>query len=714
MGSTVLLSHNIPSGELLPPPPRVCFGRDELIKRIIGLVETLAPIALIGPGGIGKTSIALTVLHHNCIKEWFGGNCWFIRCDQFPASHAHFLSQLSKVIGAGVKNPKDLTPLRPFLSSRKMILCLDNVESILDPSGKNSPEIYAAVEELSQFGNICLCITSRISTIPPDFKCLDIPTLSMDAACHAFYHIYGSDKQSDLVSSILEKLDFHPLSITLLATVACHNKWDTNRLAREWDRQQTGMLHIQNNKSLAATIELSLASLMFQELGPNAHDLLGVIAFFPQGIDENNLSWLFPTISNRSSIFDKFCILSLTYQSNGFITMLAPLRDYLCPKDPKLSPLLCITKECYFSRLSVDLGPDEPGFEKAQWIVSEDVNVEHLLNVFTSIDANSIDVWAACCSFMRHLYWHKSRLVILGPKFERLPDNHHSKPLCLLMLSWLFESVGNYVEYKRLLIDALKLWREWGDDSQVTQTLRQLAEANLLLGLYKEGIPYAKEALEICEQSNAMLGQADSLYTLAQLLHGDNQLDAAEGVTLQTITLLQAKGKQFRVCKCHRLLGEIYHSKGETEKAISHFQTALRIASSSNWPNQLSRNHYSLAVVFSSKHRLNDAHAHVEHAKSHATNNPRLLGRAMHLQAQFWYGQLRLEEAKSEASGAIDVYENIGAMKDAEDCRALVRDIEREMKKPVTTGESNFSGKFLVTALLPTYVDSQSLARGTE
>jgi hypothetical protein len=186
-----------------------------------------------------------------------------------------------------------------------------------------------------------------------------------------------------------------------------------------------GVLQTQHNKSLAATIELSLASPLFQELGPDARALLGIIAFFPQGIDENNLEWLFPTIQNRTDAFDKFCVLSLTYRSSGFVTMLAPLRDYLSPKDPKTSPLLCTTKERYFTRMSVEIDPNKPNFEETRWITSEDVNVEHLLDVFTTIDTNSEGVWDACADFMMHLYWHKKRLTILKPKIEGLSDDHH-------------------------------------------------------------------------------------------------------------------------------------------------------------------------------------------------------------------------------------------------------------------------------------------------
>jgi len=685
MWSAALRSHSVPPGELPPPPPKACFGRDELIERIVSLTENRTPIALIGPGGIGKTSVALDVLHHGRIKKRFGDHRRFIRCDKFPASHASFLRRLSKVVGASVENPEDLIPLRPSLSSNEMFLVLDNAESILDPQGADAHEIFAVVEELSQFSGIHLCITSRVTTVPPDCKCLDVPTLSMDAAHSAFYRIYENDDRPDLINKILGQLDFHPLSVTLLATVAHQNKWDNNRLAREWEQRQTGVLQTEHNKSLAATIELSLASPMFQELGPDTRALLGVVAFFPQGIDENNVDWLFPTISNRTNVFDKFCILSLTYRSNGFVTMLAPLRDYLTPKDPKSSPLLCTTKERYFTRLSVVLDPDKPGFTEARWIMTEDVNVEHLLDVFTSTDANSDDFWGACANFIEHLSWHKPRLTVLGPRIEGLADDHPCKSQCLYYLAQLFERAGNDVERKRLLTHTLKLEREWGNDRRVARTLRELFDANRLVGLYEEGIQEVKEALEISERLGGIVEQARSLQYLARLLYEDEQLDAAEEAASGATDLLLEKGEQYLVCGSHRVLGRIYCSKGEREKAIHHFEAALEIASPFDWHDELFWAHYELAELLFAGDEFGDAHAHVERAKSHAVDNAYSLGRAMELQANFWYKQRRFEEAKSEALRAADVYEKVGAAGDVEDCRMLLQDIQKELNSPDTS-----------------------------
>ena len=499
-----------------------------MTENIVGFVQRLAPVALIGTGGIGKTSTVLTVLHHDRIKQRFGDNRRFIRCDKFTPSLPHFLRQLSQAVGASIKNPESLTPLRPFLSSKDMLLILDNAESILDPHVTNAEEIYEVVEELSRLSNVCVCITSRISTFPPNFEWVDIPTLSKDAACDTFYRIYKHGRRSDQIDNILERLDFHALSITLLATVAHHSRWDTSRLAKEWDARRTDVLQTGRNKSLAAAIELSLSSPTFQELGSDARDFLKVIAFFPQGIDENNIDRLFPTILRRKDMVDKFCILSLTYRDGDFVMMLAPVRDHLSPKNPMSIPLLCSTRDRYFTRLVVYVEPGKPGFKEAKWIESEDTNVEHLLDVFTTIDAASRSIWDACAHFMNHLLWHKPRLVTLGPKIEALADDHPSKPGSLYHLSRLFETIRNDVERKRLLTLVMELSRERGDNHQLAQALIRLSQVHSNMGFYEEGIRAGKEAVEIFEGLGDAVNQAWALIKLGWVFYHGGQLDSAE------------------------------------------------------------------------------------------------------------------------------------------------------------------------------------------
>ena len=643
----------------------------------MGFAKNLEPVALIGAGGIGKTSIALSVLHHNLLEDQFGASRRFIRCDQFPPSRSQFLARLSKAIGAGVDNPEDLTLLRPFLSSQKLLIVLDNAESILDPQGPDAQEIYAVVDELCRFKTVFVCITSRITTIPQPCKRLMVPTLSAEAACNTFYNIYNDGGRSDIIDDLLQRLDYHALSITLLATTASDNMWDYDELVKEWDTHRAQVLRTDHNHSLAATIELSLTSPTFQKLGANARDLLGVVAFFPQGIDKKNLDWLFPAISDRKNIFNKFCILSLAYPSSGYITMLAPIRDYLRPQDPRSSQLLCATKDRYVTRLSVDVDPDEPSFREGEWIKSEDVNVEHLLDVFISISTDAGDVLDACAHFMEHLYWHKPRQTTLGSKIKGLPEDHPSKANCLYQLSRTFLSLGNFAEQKRLLSQALQLYRKQGNDRRVAQTLELLSDANRMLGLGEEGIQQARDALEIHESLGDAVGQAESLWFLGQLLLEDKQLDAAEKSVTRAISLLPKIGQEFRTCQSHRLLGDIYQSKGEREKAIHHFEVALKIASPFNWHDLLFWIHYSLALLFRNETGFNNVHIHVEQAKSQMGEGTYLLGRATELQARIFHEQGRLKDARSEALRAKEIYEKLGLSKDVQDCRNLLQQVEQ-------------------------------------
>ena len=189
-------------------------------------------------------------------------------------------------------------------------------------------------------------------------------------------------------------------------------------------------------------------------------------------------------------------------------------------------------------------------------------------------------------------------------------------------------------------------------------------------------------------------------------MYDDKQFDVAEEAASKAIDL-SGEDNQFLVCRCYRALGVICRSRGETEKAIRHFETALKVASAFDWDYILFWNHYCLAELFSDENRFDEAHAHVEQAKSHASGVLYRLGRAMELQARIWYKQNMSREAKSEALRATDAYEKAGATKEVERCRALLRDIEE-----VVSHELDSNGEFLEMTPLRTPINFSFSAQG--
>ena len=318
------------------------------------------------------------------------------------------------------------------------------------------------------------------------------------------------------------------------------------------------------------------------------------------------------------------------------------------------------------------------------------MNAEHLLDISTSIDTNSVDIWRTCADFMAHLYWHKPRQTILKSKIERLPDDHLLKPECLFWLSRLFSDMGSYAEQKSFLLRALALCKQEGDDYRVTHGLKDLANANRMLGFLEEGIQQVREALEITERVGCTRDRVLCLNDLAWLFLDNKQLDAAQDAASRAINLSE---KELENYHSHHLLGLTYSSKGEKERAIYHFEVALGIASSLALQYPVFSIHHTMALLSYDEDMLDDAQAHITQAKLHAFDGAHELGRAMNTQARIWHRQSRFGDAISEAARAIQIFEKLGAVKDSGLSRALLREIERSAKSQARPRGSDSSGK---------------------
>ncbi|KAJ6525921.1 hypothetical protein DFH09DRAFT_828023, partial [Mycena vulgaris] len=316
-------------------------GRESELSDILKLFMQETPrIAVLGAGGMGKTSLARAVLHHPTVTGKYAQHRFFVACDSTSSTDG-----LINLIGAhlGLRPKKDLAKviLHHFAINPVCLLVLDNLETLWEPT-----EIRRGVEEflslLTDVKHLTLIVrTERPASVRWTRPFLPaLKPLAQDAARQTFIDIADDCHDSDDIDKVLLLTNNMPLAIDLMAHLV-ESEGCPNVLAR-WQKEKTSVISDGYDKrsNLDLSISMSLLSPRITSV-PHCQDLLSLLSMLPDGLSDIEL------VQSKLPIKDIFrCKAALLATSladsddHRRFKTLVPIRVYMTKSYPPMDYLV--------------------------------------------------------------------------------------------------------------------------------------------------------------------------------------------------------------------------------------------------------------------------------------------------------------------------------------------------------------------------------------
>ncbi|KAJ7835219.1 P-loop containing nucleoside triphosphate hydrolase protein, partial [Mycena leptocephala] len=333
----------------LPSKPKIFYGRESELEDIIkALNQDLPRIAILGGGGMGKTTLAKAVLHHPDISTKFQHR-FFVNTESANSS-----IELAALIGLhlGLHPRPDLTKpvVQHFSKQSPCLLILDNLETSWEPiQSRGGIEEFLSL--LTDVEHLALIITMRGAERPAKVRwtrpfLLPLGPLSDTAARQTFIDITDNSCDSKDMNQLLRFTDNMPLAVDLIAHLVDY-EGSFSVLAR-WETEKTALLSGGHNRksNLDASITLSLSS---PRITSGSRELLSMLAILPDGLSDVELLQSNIPIENILKCKATLLSTSLAYQDNKKrLRSLMPIREHVQRISPPSQFLIqCLSKHFY-------------------------------------------------------------------------------------------------------------------------------------------------------------------------------------------------------------------------------------------------------------------------------------------------------------------------------------------------------------------------------
>ncbi|MGC9393262.1 MAG: tetratricopeptide repeat protein [Anaerolineae bacterium] len=584
----------------LPTLPTPFVGREDELAELAEMIANPRSrlLTLSGPGGIGKTRLAL-----QAAAEQIGAFAHGVYHVPLAATNSNdtIVTGIADALGLRLHNQqKPQRQLLDYLREKEMLLVLDNLEHLL-------PEVSLIAEILRHAPKTTLLVTSRerlnlqeewvyeiggliyptASEKPEEgwAKAYSAIDLFQQRARQANRRFSVTETELPAVIHICQLVEGMPLGVELAAAWASvHSCAEiAQAIEHNLDILTTRWHNVpERHRNIRATFEHS-----WQQLGEAEKDLFARLSVFRGGFRaEAAIAVAGASPSTLTSLLDKSL---LRHTSPDRYDIHELLRQYAAEKladNPQKHEAAHMQHASYFAvflegqeaRLKgteqrqalAELAPERDNVREAwQWAVTGG----HVHEVEQSLES-LYDFYDIRC-------WFQAGLALLAPAIDRWSADPSQERLFGKLLARqgaLCNHLGLYQQAAMALERSLRIFERLKMPDEQIFSLVNLANTIRHLGQNDEALQLAERSLILSRQIGDHRGAAQSLQILGLIYHRTGDLDRAKALLEESLALSRSLGDQRLIMPKLNALGDVACHRGEYTKAQRIFEECLALS----------------------------------------------------------------------------------------------------------------------------------------
>lgn len=597
----------------LPPPNyATLFGVDELLARLQALLKTHAPphiIALIGPGGIGKTTLAHAAASHIIDTDQLDDFAWLTL--DAPTSYSMLLGKLVHALGylhlTSATHAEREANLRERFATAHMLIVIDNAE-MLEAHEIALPRLDALLAP----GH--LLITDRVQPAPHiAVYCVPVPPLNLSASLallldyaekRRIHQVMAMDQAT--LRSIIDAVGGNPLATRMVVSHLAFLP-----LARIFEHLPSlntpegeplfDYLYSQSWAALSRPAQQTLLALSLAPPEGIEWDALQAITTLdPLALDAALVDLINASLVDATDMPPRYSIHSLTRR---FATQQAAL------------PIWDAVYRAILHRALVralQIVPFEGALQAdaayAIMLLSRQID---LAESAEQIGAAVMRIYPAARRSGQWGMWQRILHYVIEQPL-RTPQNRPIIARAMIELGIAHRWLAEYEAALHTFQEAITLLGEYGEFAEQGEALLEKGQLFEMLGQTSQAYESYQRATAVAERLRLPVIRRRALIGLSGLaLHNDDYLQALslledalttledgevdgvlfsqlgvvlmrhgridEGITahLQALEVLQENGDLPRLARAHLRIGTAYHAAGQLDQAHQHLQSGL-------------------------------------------------------------------------------------------------------------------------------------------